>query len=121
VKRFISALLIAAFGLSLVADAVFAETHAEHDSLAITSSCATNLDGEHSIVVVDSYRVPPLQKANCADPCHAGVTHFGHGAMVLSSNSVPFQGDIKIGFGPFEHAVIASPDLEGLRRPPRLA
>lgn len=115
-----SALLIVVFGVSLAADIVFAKVQSVHvseelNSLVLWGSVASSASG------VGSFDASTAQDPHCADPCHVGVSHFGHSAMLLALDSPRFTVNLGLGFFPSRQSEVIAPFLEGLRRPPRLS
>jgi hypothetical protein len=121
-RPFISVLLIVVFSVSLVSDIVFAKAQSTHVSEELNSLVSLgSFDSSASVSFVDSLDESSAHDLHCADPCHVGVSHFGHSAMLLVLDSPRLPVESGIGFIPRLQSEVMAPYLEGLRRPPRLS
>lgn len=59
---------------------------------------------------------------HCQDPCHLGLSHFGHCSAVFRSFSIPaITMNESTLVGANVQRVVKAPDLDGPRRPPRIS
>ncbi len=112
-SRMISLIILLAFGLNILADIGLSST-AEVDS---HSSIVESSRVEVSTVDAD----PSESKEHCNDPCHAGACHFGHCAHILTTKHIYRHYFLSLAHVPVTDSAPSMPNLESMKRPPRLS
>lgn len=119
---FVSVLLLIVLGSVLGTEAFGKSLHIQScaDELFIGSAEANQPPHLLKNSYKDSHHQNQSEK--CADPCHVGVSHFGHCWFVSSELSIHPKGiDFSCPSSSFYSLVVEFPLLEGPRRPPRLS
>lgn len=111
-------MLVTLLGTVLISGALQVKPHDADVSLSHQQECV----GSGSILTEHSASPQTTDQESCGDPCHSGHAHFGHclftSAPVADSNlMVHFAKSNRFA----ERHLLAAPDLEARRRPPRLA
>ena len=113
-RKLTSYMLLIVFAFAIV-DSVFA---AHADTSSLPQSVAQFVSSDHHPMTTEAGQA----SEHCGDPCHVGHCHFGHGAFLKADNQTDYVAlTADSSWSPFTESILATPYLEGLRRPPRLS
>lgn len=120
VKRLIALSMFVVLGLALTANSFEAAEHLLVQQGQVSSQPSNN----HFEAASDcgSAGHSHATAEHCADPCHAGKTHFGHSSFLSSRTTVFLGAGTQVSTPiPASFAGTEGPALEGPRKPPRLS
>ena len=117
VRLLISTLLLALFALNFGA-----EIFASRDTSFVCTDQVQSSKNQitHSSITTSDEGQKETKTSNCADPCHFGQSHVGHGAFVSGNGVLSLHPIDQIVIHQLRpQSLVDGPFLEGLRRPPR--
>ena len=123
-KTLVSFLLLIVFGLVLGSQA-FGHIGHENSCDSFTTRDDIRVSIEAGLEHQDcgsSQADSHAHSQKCTDPCHMGHSHFGHCSYIATSSDLRLHSvNSKILSSDSRQTTFESPNLDGLRRPPRIA
>lgn len=107
----VSVLVVFALFLTFVSQTLNSSTH--------SVSCETNTNCE--IISTASSHSDHHEENHCDDPCHIGVSHFGHCGVIIQNSNFNLESISTSKEIAYFKSFIKDPFIKGLRRPPRAA